>query len=281
MSHNSYITLPPTSEWLIFTDLDGTLLDHHSYSYAAALEALGKLKALGVPVIMNSSKTFTELQHFARELALDSPFIAENGSIIAYPEGYPLQAEPVGERQAGFSIEYQGRPYREIIEILHRLREENGFEFEGFADWDKVQLSEVTGLSEKAAESATQRLGSEPILWRDSAERLDELRSLLHPMDLQITKGGRFHHIMGDTDKVIAMQRLKKRFAIFRNKEPFTIALGDGPNDTAMLQAADLAIVVANPESDGVRLNHHNNVIHTEAEGPTGWNQTMLQLLQK
>ena len=42
---------------LVFTDLDGTLLDHHSYSHAAALPGLERLRGLEVPVIPVTSKT--------------------------------------------------------------------------------------------------------------------------------------------------------------------------------------------------------------------------------
>ncbi len=34
---------------IVFTDLDGTLLDHHSYSWRAASPAMAKLAANGIP----------------------------------------------------------------------------------------------------------------------------------------------------------------------------------------------------------------------------------------
>ena len=42
---------------LVFTDLDGTLLDHEDYSYAAANEALAELRSRRIPLILCSSKT--------------------------------------------------------------------------------------------------------------------------------------------------------------------------------------------------------------------------------
>ena len=42
---------------LIFTDLDGSLLDHHSYSFAPAVPLLAELDALGIPVIPITGKT--------------------------------------------------------------------------------------------------------------------------------------------------------------------------------------------------------------------------------
>ncbi|MGA0327631.1 MAG: hypothetical protein ACO3OK_11595, partial [Limisphaerales bacterium] len=42
--------------WVVVTDLDGSLLDHHTYSFEAALPALSVLKEEGIPLILNTSK---------------------------------------------------------------------------------------------------------------------------------------------------------------------------------------------------------------------------------
>ena len=47
---------------LVFTDMDGTLLDHHTYSFEAAKPTLMTLAHKGIPVIPTTSKTFAELQ---------------------------------------------------------------------------------------------------------------------------------------------------------------------------------------------------------------------------
>ena len=70
---------------LVFSDLDGTLLDHHTYSFAAALPMLDKLKSQQIPVIPNTSKTFAELTEFTEQLDKDGPFIVENGAAIYIP----------------------------------------------------------------------------------------------------------------------------------------------------------------------------------------------------
>ena len=46
---------------LVFTDLDGSLLDHHSYSYRDALPQLHVLDRADIPVIPASSKTRAEI----------------------------------------------------------------------------------------------------------------------------------------------------------------------------------------------------------------------------
>lgn len=46
--------------YLIFTDLDGTLLDHDTYGYGEAREALDYIKRRRIPLILCSSKTRAE-----------------------------------------------------------------------------------------------------------------------------------------------------------------------------------------------------------------------------
>ena len=50
-----------TPNLLIYTDLDGTLLDHHDYNFAAAEETIELINQLGIAWIFNTSKTLTEL----------------------------------------------------------------------------------------------------------------------------------------------------------------------------------------------------------------------------
>ena len=40
-------------ELLVFTDLDGTLLDHDTYSFEAALPCINLLKNNDIPIIIN------------------------------------------------------------------------------------------------------------------------------------------------------------------------------------------------------------------------------------
>ena len=46
---------------LVFTDLDGSLLDHHTYRWDAAADALRLLQEADIPVILASSKTRAEM----------------------------------------------------------------------------------------------------------------------------------------------------------------------------------------------------------------------------
>nr|WP_272210598.1 HAD hydrolase family protein [Marinicella sp. W31]MDC2876497.1 HAD hydrolase family protein [Marinicella sp. W31] len=87
---------------------------------------------------------------------------------------------------------------------------------------------------------------------------------------------------MPETSKADAM---KKVAAAYRDKTGgpvFTIALGDAPNDAAMLETADKGFIIANPahaplaETARERDGH---IIRSDKAGPSGWNDMILQLL--
>ena len=73
---------------IIFTDLDGTLLDHKTYSFENAFEALQAIKEKNIPLIICSSKTRSEIEYYREKLSNNHPFVSENGGGIFLPEGY-------------------------------------------------------------------------------------------------------------------------------------------------------------------------------------------------
>src|SRR5262245_50293684 len=59
--------------WLVFTDLDGTLLDADTYSYEAASPALERLRERGTPLVMVTSKTRAEVELWRWRLSNRDP----------------------------------------------------------------------------------------------------------------------------------------------------------------------------------------------------------------
>ena len=73
---------------VLFSDLDGTLLDHETYSFQDASEALELIKTKGIPLVLCTSKTREEIQHYRNLLDNRYPFISENGGGIFIPKNY-------------------------------------------------------------------------------------------------------------------------------------------------------------------------------------------------
>jgi mannosyl-3-phosphoglycerate phosphatase len=270
----------PARPLLVYTDLDGTLLDHDNYSFKAAEPALVRLEKLGVPIIPVTSKTLAELALINHELHLDGPCIAENGGLIAIPSGYfdttsSLQA--VGE----YRVKYLSPDYTRILDMLAEVRRTYAFDFTGFADLSDSGVADLTGLSTGAAKLARQRLCSEPLVWNDSDEALKRFQQVLEKRDYTLTKGGRFHHVLGRTDKSFAIRQLEQYFSDAGFSEFTRIALGDSPNDSRMLQIADIAVVVRRKDGSWLQLETPGEKVQTRSSGPQGWNEFFQHYLDR
>ena len=80
-------------ELIIFTDLDGTLLDLDTYSFKKAKPALKLIKKenkkeKNIAVVPCTSKTAEETKFYLKKLKIKEPFIVENGGAIYIPKGY-------------------------------------------------------------------------------------------------------------------------------------------------------------------------------------------------
>lgn len=256
---------------VVFTDLDGTLLDHHSYDWSAARPALDRLAEAGVPVVMNSSKTVAEIAELRARMGNRAPFIVENGAAVVIPENC---FGPVPERQVSF-----GANHAELMQALAELRGQ-GSRFRSFADMTPDELSALAGLSPDAAGRAQQRTGTEPLLWLGSDAERTAFERALAERGLRLVAGGRFLHVMGQFDKADGVRYLADRY---RQQYPedrlVTVALGDSPNDQAMLAAVDVPVIVRGVKSDQLSLPSERHVMRSLKAGPAGWNECVLNIL--
>ena len=252
---------------LIFTDLDGTLLDHDSYSVAPAAAALAELARRGLTPVFNSSKSRQEILALQQRLVLAAPCICENGAAL-----YNYRHN----QQAGVTGQVFGMPLHGWLPQVQQLREQFGFRFEGFADWSVRALCRLTGLSRKQAELAKQREFSEPVLWHDTTAALIRFKACLQALGLQLMEGGRFISIQGQHDKATAMIWLRQQYG---DADTLVVALGDSPNDCTMLEAADIAVIVQSAKSDRMQLTSPGLVIHSRQPGPAGWQDAINDIL--
>lgn len=254
---------------LVVTDLDASLLDE-SYAWSAAKPALARLRAANIPLVLNSSKTVDEMLDLAGELGMSSPLVAENGGLIAVPDA-----------RGAYRIELTGLSREFILKKAHALRAEAGYPFAGFSDWTPEQVVRRTGLSLEAARRSQARHATEPILWEGSEAGLEAFRTALAGAQIRIVRGGRFLHLMGMADKADGSAAVLK---IFQKAQPevdwMVVALGDSENDRAMLEAADIAVVL--PHVDGARVAPSSpKVVHAPMPSSRGWNAAILSILDE
>ncbi len=269
-----------TFEYLVFTDLDGTLLDHHSYSFAPAVTTLRLLAEQQVPVIPVTSKTRAELLPLRAQLQNEHPFITENGAAVFIPQNYfplcPQGCETVG----AFWVKPFSRSVAIWQPLLQRLKAEFKDEFVLLSELSVEELARLTGLSADQARLARQREYSEPVHWLGSAERRSHFLAVLAAEGIKPLQGGRFLHLVDQCDKGQALQWLTRCYQNYQPRHPLlTVAAGDSQNDIAMLQVADRALLVRSPAHAPPELSSNTRFILSEHCGPKGWAAGIRQLL--
>ncbi|SLN49553.1 Glucosyl-3-phosphoglycerate/mannosyl-3-phosphoglycerate phosphatase [Pseudoruegeria aquimaris] len=256
--------MPANPPFLVVTDLDGTLLDHESYDARPAEPALARLQAAGIPVVLASSKTAAEMAPLRAALGLARfPAIVENGA---------------GLLPSGAGAAEGDADYRRLRAALDDLPPALRAPFRGFADMSVPEIAALTGLPEEDAALAARRQFSEPGAWGGDESLLAAFLEELSRRGVSAREGGRFLTLSFGASKADRLAEIAQAYP-----GAGIIALGDAPNDREMLEAADIAVVVANPHrpplaplaQEGTRP-----VIRTEAPGPQGWNAAIHQILE-
>lgn len=251
-----------TAQLIVFTDLDGTLLDHDSYDHSPAAPTLARLRRHGIPLILASSKTATEMIPLRRDLGFENcPLICENGGGVVAS----------GDAKKGSADAYI-KLRRALDDIDPALRQG----FEGFGDMTPARISEATGLPPEQAEMAALRAFSEPGIWTGTEAERDAFLAHLSYHGVTARYGGRFLTLSFGATKADQMAQIARQLG-----RSVIVALGDAPNDADMLNAADYAIVLPNAQGHPVEVAEDagTRVLRAAEPGPVGWNATLGALL--
>lgn len=243
-------------KFVIFTDLDGSLLNHEDYSFEEAKPMLGYIKQHDIPLIYTTSKTKNECRILQKSMELTAPFIVENGAAIYYPDG---------------SLELLGLPHQEIKSFMDSIVDE--FKILSFSNMKIEDIMEYTLFTYAQAKEAKNRDFSEPFLIHDE-RRLTELEVLAEENGMKILKGGRFYHCVGiNQDKGLAVKRALKHYP-----NTVSIGLGDNCNDVEMLNVVDIPVLIPHHEGRFIDFEKEN-LIKASHKGSLGWNEALNGIL--
>jgi len=280
MGDNPVLASKNVTFFLIFTDLDGTLLDTCTYGWEEAKPALDLCRRLNVPIIFVSSKTRAEIDLFRRKLSISAPFISENGGGIFFA-GETINPPPSGASfEKGLWKLPLGIPYTRLVKGLHKIRDELGWNIKGFSDMNINEISHLTGLDQETSLLAAKREYDEPFIITAQAKvDKDILYKAAAKRGLTITEGGRFYHLQGNNDKGQAMEKVLSWYGKSCGKIT-SIALGDSPNDFPMLERADYPVLIRSKEEFPSLKKKLPHLRVSEKAGPTGWNSVVFDILQ-
>lgn len=251
---------------LVATDLDGTLLDHETYGFAAARPALDALRRAGVPLVLCSSKTRAEMEALAAAIGAPGPLVVENGGAIVEPGGTVLVLGLTRDR---------------LLEELAGVAREAGVRVRSFAEMSVGEVAALTGLPEGQAALAMRREYDEPFVVEDPPGRDPEVDARLdraaRGRGLQVTHGGRLHHLTGPADKGQALRAIARATPA----EGDVVGLGDAANDLPLLLAVTRPILMPRPDGtvDPALAARLPGAERAPGPGPAGWSAAVLAAL--
>lgn len=260
---------------LIFTDLDGTLLNSEDYDFHAALPQLTALQTAQIPVIPVTSKTRSEVKQLRHAIGLTDPFIVENGSGVFVSQG-DSRFRLTGHESAGDDVLLRlGCTYAEARAGLQAIAQSLGQPLQGFGDLSEAEIAQLTGLSLAEARQAQAREFSEPFITPQDLSPI-QIKQAVTTQGFKVVVGDRFSHLIGPQagkgravqQIVMAYQRAHPDVALI------TVGLGNSPNDLDLLEQVDHPIVIPGTKGPHPQLADRGWSIAPEP-GCQGWAKAM------
>ncbi len=257
---------------LIFSDLDGTLLNRDTFSFDEIKNYILYLISNDISLIPNSSKTKEEINEFNKKLGEDLPYIVENGAAIFdlhlinsnFPEEIVLSRE-IEEILTIFS-EKIPKNLVSKLKFLHNL--------------DLSDQMKILGLSKEKIRNALKRKYSIPLLFNGNISEKREIKNLVKSAGLTLQEGGRVINLCDNVSKSTAMKKVVKLFNKISNDKLTTIAVGDNFNDLEMLKNSDIPCLVFNDKFTLETINI-NNCLVSKKSAPEGWEEIVKLALDK
>jgi mannosyl-3-phosphoglycerate phosphatase len=272
---------------LIFTALEGALVDPHTDSFAGAEEALSELERRKIAWVLLTSRTREEIDPIRRKLGHNHPFVTENGGGIFFPDGYFSLRIPGSVRTARYLSIAQGRPYAEVCEALDDIAEECAVGVAGFHHMSLREIADNTGLRPRSAELARAREFDEPFYFTSADEKaIARFVEAARERGFDTRRGQTFWHLSSKCDPARAVRTLAKLFRDATHIKLRLVGIGGGEEDLPWLRAVDHAILLpglpgAAKDSDHTEENPSRSkaIVMGDAPGAAGWNRAILDII--
>jgi mannosyl-3-phosphoglycerate phosphatase family protein len=265
---------------IVFTDIDGTLIDINSAEYGKKTKRLiSIMREKNIPLILTSAKTRIEQDKIRDDLGLTDPFIIENGGAVFIPNDYfpehflkdikyPLKEIEEMKKIDGYKnnnnkskesirggttcadkkisrvmVIELGKSSSEIRARLSDMRKKYNINFIGVADISVEELSNLASMPLDQAKRMAQRAYGETLL-RIQEKDIPRFTRYAQDAGMKLIHGGRFFDVTAGNDKGIAVGVLKTLFKNKFHNDVTFYGIGDSTNDIPMLNLMDVPIIV-------------------------------------
>jgi mannosyl-3-phosphoglycerate phosphatase len=270
---------------LIFTALEGALIDPRTDSFAGAEEAVYELDRRKIAYILLTSRTREEIEPVRRKLGHNHPFVTENGGGIFFPDGYFSVRIPDVARVARYLSIAQGRPYAEVCEALDDIAEETAVGVAGFHHMSVREIAENTGIKPRNAELARAREFDEPFYFTSADDKaIARFVEAARTRGYDVRRGATFWHFSAKCEPARAVRTIAGLFRESTRTKLRLVGIGGSEEDRAWLSAVNQAVLLPGPgevsdPSDRSRTTTGTAATMGEAPGPAGWNAAILNII--
>ena len=266
-------------KFLIFSDIDGSFMNHRSYSYSILKKYILLLKN-HCQVIFNSSKTFEEIKELNKSLKILSPFIVENGACIFFPRNYN---NIVFDKNFFKYNDYLGykltnKNSQLLISEINHLKKKYKFSF--LSEITDLRLKKITNLNIQQLKKSRMRMFSNPILWEDKETKKDQFSKEINSLGYEVSFGGRFLHLCDSYNKGKAVKEFLAILKLNKNLSYKTISIGDSDNDLSMLEQTDYSCIIKSTKKK-LLLNKKKNNYYSKNIAPEGWRESLEYIFKK
>jgi mannosyl-3-phosphoglycerate phosphatase len=272
---------------LIFTALEGALVDPRTDSFAGAEEALSELDRRKIAYVLLTSRTREEVEPIRRKLGHNHPFVTENGGGIFFPDGYFSLRIPGAVRTARYLSIAQGLPYAQVCEALDDIAEECAVGVAGFHHMSLREIADNTGLRPRIAELARAREFDEPFYFTSASDKaIARFVETARARGFDTRRGPAFWHLSAKCDAARAVRTLARLFREATHIKLRLVGIGGGDQDLPWLRAVDHAVLLPDSReaaklSDPPRGTPAGARTFAEGDepGPVGWNKAILNII--
>lgn len=226
-------------------DLDGTLLNDEHIVTDRCCQALQKLSAQGVVVVLISGRMHRAILPISDQIGLENPIISYNGGMVKHPRtGEVIHHTPIPAADATALVEYGNK---EGLHLNFCLNDQ--LFIKEYNQWSEL-YEKRTGVPATALGDLHELDGEEPTKMQilDTPKKIDLLLS-----KCKTEFGGRLYvtrtqveyieFMNPQVSKGRALQALADQLDI---PIDLTVAFGDGYNDESMMEIAGFCVAMGN-----------------------------------
>jgi mannosyl-3-phosphoglycerate phosphatase len=239
---------------VVFTSVDGTLLDALTFAAGPSRATVQRLQAAGVPIVPVSIMTLDELAPIAAELGLQDAMVIEAGGALArWVDG-------------AWAVEACGPPAETLLDVVLDIEDRTGARLLVYSALPEVEAARVSGRSGAMLDASQVRRFSEPFLIETG--ELDAVARAAAEIGFSVRRGRRFLHLCRECDEGEAFRRIRDELGA-----DVAVAVGGASVDAEFLALADVAIIVPGPDgqADAELLAKLPDARVAPAPGPDGW----------